>query len=82
MKLSGQKIKSCVRLKHCLKLIYGKIFGIFSRPCTFTERKHERGSLLGWIWGNLARRAHAHKILGESRVIADSLHMHEVTSLR
>ena len=35
-----------------------------------TERKHERGSLLGWIWGNLARRAHAHKILGESRMIA------------
>ena len=31
MKLSGQKIKSCVRLKHCLKLIYGKMFGIFSR---------------------------------------------------
>ena len=21
---------------HCLKLIYGKMFGIFSRPCTFS----------------------------------------------
>ena len=31
MKLSGHKIKSSVRLKDCLKLIYGEIFGIFSR---------------------------------------------------
>ena len=29
MKLSGQKIKSCVRLKHCLKLIYGKNLAYF-----------------------------------------------------
>ena len=36
MKLSGQKIKSYVQLKDCLKIIYGTIFGIFSRPWTFS----------------------------------------------
>ena len=34
MKQSGQKTKSCVRLKACLKIIYGIFFWIFSRPCT------------------------------------------------
>ena len=34
MKLSDQKIKSCVELKDCLKLIlvYENFFGILSRP--------------------------------------------------
>ena len=29
MKLSGQKIMSCVRLKHCLKIICGKFLAYF-----------------------------------------------------
>ena len=47
MKLSGQKIKSYVRLKDCLKIIYGKIFGIFLRPCTFSSYVEKGERLYG-----------------------------------
>ena len=34
IKQSREKTKSCVGLKDCLNIIYGKIIWIFSRPCT------------------------------------------------
>ena len=35
MKQSSQKSKLCVRSIACIDIIYGKIFWIFSRPCTY-----------------------------------------------
>ena len=35
MKQSGQKSKLCMRSIACIDIMYGKIFWIFSRPCTY-----------------------------------------------
>ena len=43
MKLSGQKIKSCVRLKECLKLIYG-IFLAYSRARVLLANMSKKGN--------------------------------------